>query len=151
MNVVVAEDLPLGHFDEVLIELVLVNLLDNAIKYSPAGTAIEVRAEQAPGAVAIEVDDRGRGFLPGDEQQVWPVEVEAEAAAAGHQAGRVAIGRGEQIGDQILSSARLLPDFAGGSDLVGLQVFVRCERVATLHYSRQRCIDVVCGASDHVS
>ncbi len=69
--VLLADDLPLGHFDEVLIELVLVNLLDNAVKYSPPGTPIEVRAEAAPGSVAIEVADRGRGFLPGDEQQVF--------------------------------------------------------------------------------
>jgi two-component system, OmpR family, sensor histidine kinase KdpD len=69
--VTIADDVPLGHFDEVLIELVLLNLLDNAVKYSPPGTPIDVRAEEAPGGVAIEVADRGRGFLPGDEQQVF--------------------------------------------------------------------------------
>ena len=71
VDVTIDDELPLGHFDEVLIELVLVNLLDNAVKYSPAGMPIEVRAEEAPGGVAIEVADRGRGFLPGDEQQVF--------------------------------------------------------------------------------
>jgi two-component system sensor histidine kinase KdpD len=71
INVSVADDLPLGHFDEVLVELVLVNLLDNAVKYSPAGAPIDVRAEAAPGGVAIEVADRGRGFVAGDEQQVF--------------------------------------------------------------------------------
>jgi two-component system sensor histidine kinase KdpD len=71
VDVDVAEGLPLGRFDEVLVELALINLLDNAVKYSPPGTLIEVRAKEAPGALAIEVADRGSGFLPGDEQQVF--------------------------------------------------------------------------------
>ncbi len=80
VSVRLADDLPLGSFDDVLVELVLVNLLDNALKYSPAGSPIEIKAEEAPGAVAIEVNDRGRGFLPGDEQQVFEIFYRGAAA-----------------------------------------------------------------------
>jgi two-component system, OmpR family, sensor histidine kinase KdpD len=71
VDVVIADGLPLGHFDEVLVELALINLIDNAVKYSPPGTPIEVGVRDVDDALAIEVADRGRGFLPGDEQQVF--------------------------------------------------------------------------------
>lgn len=65
------DELPLGHFDEVLIEQVLVNLLDNAVKYSSAGTPIHITGRREDGGVAIAVSDRGRGLASGDEEQVF--------------------------------------------------------------------------------
>ncbi len=65
--------------DPILTEQLLVNLLENAAKHTPAGTPIEVRAMRAdrqderglrPG-VAIEVSDRGPGLPPGPEAQVF--------------------------------------------------------------------------------
>ncbi len=64
-------DLPLVRMDDVLVEQVLINLLDNAIKYTPAGTPIEVSAEEVDGAVVVEVADRGTGLPPGDERLVF--------------------------------------------------------------------------------
>ncbi|MEP7050276.1 MAG: sensor histidine kinase KdpD [Pseudomonadota bacterium] len=66
-----APDLPLVPLDAVLIEQVLVNLLENAVKYTPAGTPIEVRARQRPGGVEISVADRGPGIPPGEEQRIF--------------------------------------------------------------------------------
>ena len=40
------------------------NLLDNAVKFSPPGTAIDVRAEATPGEVVLSVRDRGPGISP---------------------------------------------------------------------------------------
>lgn len=54
--------LPLVPLDFVLIVQVLVNLLDNALKYSPAETAIEVRAYTIDSAVGIDIADRGMGI-----------------------------------------------------------------------------------------
>jgi two-component system phosphate regulon sensor histidine kinase PhoR len=45
-----------------LLEQALVNLLDNAIKYSPAGAAIDIRASCAEGECVIEVIDNGPGI-----------------------------------------------------------------------------------------
>jgi signal transduction histidine kinase len=42
------------------------NLLANAVKYSPAGSAIEVEAEAAPDAVVVTVSDRGIGIPESD-------------------------------------------------------------------------------------
>jgi two-component system sensor histidine kinase KdpD len=55
----------------VLIEQVLVNLLDNALKYSPAGTPIEVRAHVAGDDLEIEVADRGIGIPPEDLERIF--------------------------------------------------------------------------------
>jgi two-component system sensor histidine kinase KdpD len=66
------EDLPLLEFDTVLIERVLANLLDNAAKYTPPGSAIEIGA--APGerdAIDIWVEDNGPGLPPGREEEIF--------------------------------------------------------------------------------
>ena len=64
-------DLPLVPLDEVLIEQVFVNLLENAAKYTPAGTPIAVSATTADGAVLVDVADRGPGIPPGEEQRIF--------------------------------------------------------------------------------
>jgi two-component system sensor histidine kinase KdpD len=64
-------ELPLVPMDDVLIEQVLINLIDNAIKYTPAGTPIEVSAEETGAAVVVEVADRGPGLRPGEERLIF--------------------------------------------------------------------------------
>ena len=65
------EDLPLVPMDFVLISQVLVNLLDNALKYSPADSPIEVRAQVAGRYLEIEVEDRGVGIPAEDLTRVF--------------------------------------------------------------------------------
>jgi two-component system sensor histidine kinase KdpD len=55
---------PLLHVNPALIEQALFNLLDNAAKFSPPGTAIDVHAEIAGGEVRISVRDHGPGISP---------------------------------------------------------------------------------------
>jgi len=57
--------------DAVLFEQVLLNLLDNACKYSPAGSAVLVRARAAEGSLVLEVADRGRGIPEGELERVF--------------------------------------------------------------------------------
>jgi K+-sensing histidine kinase KdpD len=65
-------DLPLVSGDAVLLEQVFVNLLENAAKYTPAGSAVEISARAAPGsAIVIEVADRGPGIAPGEESRLF--------------------------------------------------------------------------------
>jgi two-component system sensor histidine kinase KdpD len=64
-------DLPLIHGDALLLQQVLLNLLENAEKYSPPGAPIEISAFASEGKVTIEVADRGPGLPPGDEQRVF--------------------------------------------------------------------------------
>ena len=63
--------LPLVSGDDVLLGQLLVNLLENATKYTSEGTAIEVAAEASGDAITLEVRDRGPGFAPGEEQRIF--------------------------------------------------------------------------------
>jgi len=67
----VPEDLPLVPMDFVTIVQVLVNLLDNADKYSSADTPIDVRARAAGAFLEIEVSDRGLGIPKEDLTRVF--------------------------------------------------------------------------------
>lgn len=64
-------DLPLLSIDGLLMEQVFVNLLENAAKYTPDGTPIEITASAAAGAVTVEVADRGPGIPPGQEELIF--------------------------------------------------------------------------------
>jgi two-component system sensor histidine kinase KdpD len=55
-------NLPLLNFDAVLIERVLCNLIENAAKYSPAGSDILLEAEEHDQDVRISVTDHGKGL-----------------------------------------------------------------------------------------
>jgi two-component system, OmpR family, sensor histidine kinase KdpD len=57
-------DLPMWSVDPVLTEQVLVNLIENAIKYTPAGSPLEVSAGADDATVHVEVADRGPGLGP---------------------------------------------------------------------------------------
>ncbi|HEX4995373.1 MAG TPA: sensor histidine kinase KdpD [Methylomirabilota bacterium] len=83
----VPPELPLVPMDDVLIEQVLINLLDNVLKYTPAGSPIEVSAEDGGGAVLIEVADRGPGLRPGEERRIFEKFHRAEAAPSQRGAG----------------------------------------------------------------
>ncbi len=64
-------DLPLVAMDDVLIEQVLVNLLDNVLKYTPPGSPIDIMATASDQAVTVEIADRGPGLPPGTEAKVF--------------------------------------------------------------------------------
>jgi len=67
----VTAGLPLVKLDAVMIEQVLVNLLENALKYTPAGSPLEIGAEATVSTVTIWVADRGPGMPPGEEERVF--------------------------------------------------------------------------------
>lgn len=67
----IASDIPEVEMDFVLIEQVLERLLDNAVKYSPPGSEINVEAEVRDGALYISVADRGEGIPPEDLERIF--------------------------------------------------------------------------------
>jgi two-component system, OmpR family, sensor histidine kinase KdpD len=64
-------DLPLVPLDAISIEQVLLNLIENAIKYSPPSSPITIRAAVENGLMVVEVLDRGRGIALGEEARVF--------------------------------------------------------------------------------
>jgi two-component system sensor histidine kinase KdpD len=67
----VPDDLPLVSMDLVLMTQVLVNLLDNAHKYAPVESTIEVSAAIDSNRLALEVADRGPGVPEHDLRRVF--------------------------------------------------------------------------------
>ena len=61
----------LAHIDDRAIQLAVINLIDNALKYAPEGEVVLVRAEREGDQVAIRVTDRGQGVAPGDRERIF--------------------------------------------------------------------------------
>ena len=71
VTVTLPPDLPLVSVDAVLMEQVFVNLLENAVKYTPPGTPIEISAVATDGSIRVDVADRGPGLPPGEEARIF--------------------------------------------------------------------------------
>ncbi len=71
ISVDLAPDLPMLPLDGVLLEQTLFNLLDNAAKYAPSGTRIEVRAKVQDDIAVIQVIDEGPGIPPQDFDRLF--------------------------------------------------------------------------------
>jgi len=69
VRAVVRDHLPLVRGDRNRLRQVLINLIDNAVNYSPAGDEVRVEAIASDGMVLIEVRDRGPG-IPSEHQKV---------------------------------------------------------------------------------
>ena len=69
LKAIVHEPLPRVRADRDRLRQVLVNLIDNAVKYSPPGDEVQVEALATNGRVVIEVRDRGPG-IPREHQKV---------------------------------------------------------------------------------
>jgi two-component system sensor histidine kinase KdpD len=63
--------LPLVHVDAVMLEQVLENLLENAVKYTPNGTPIEIGAQAGADEVSFWVADSGPGLPEGKEDKLF--------------------------------------------------------------------------------
>jgi two-component system sensor histidine kinase KdpD len=61
----------LGRFDAVLIEQVLVNLLENAAQYTPAGSHVEIAVVPRRGELEFSVCDDGPGLPRGEEKKIF--------------------------------------------------------------------------------
>jgi two-component system phosphate regulon sensor histidine kinase PhoR len=67
----VAPSLPRARIDERAIQLAVINLVDNALKYAPGGETITIRARGHDGGVRVDVSDQGPGVAPEDRQRIF--------------------------------------------------------------------------------
>ncbi|HQQ64387.1 MAG TPA: two-component system sensor histidine kinase KdpD [Pseudomonadales bacterium] len=80
-------DLPLVEMDAVLIERVLANLLENAAKYTPTGTAVTVSALIDQKKLIVSVSDNGPGFPPVLDNNLFDKFTRGESESATSGAG----------------------------------------------------------------
>lgn len=78
LDIHIPPDLPLVSFDAVLIERVICNLLENAIKYSHPGTPIRVEVTLKTDSLDVTVTNQGSGFPPGRCEAVFDLFVRGE-------------------------------------------------------------------------
>jgi signal transduction histidine kinase len=83
---------------------VVANLLDNALRYSPPGGTVEVRARRTRSAVTIEVNDQGPGISEDESARVFERFYRADVARSSQDGGA---GLG-------LAIARWIVDLHGG-------------------------------------
>lgn len=69
ISIKIQEGLPLIMFDFYLIQILLFNLLNNAIVYSPRGSLIEIEGSSTNGYAIVSVSDEGKG-IPEDQLEV---------------------------------------------------------------------------------
>jgi two-component system sensor histidine kinase KdpD len=69
----IPDALPPVHVDPVLMEQVLVNVLDNAVKYSPPGSRIQASARAQREEIVVDVRDEGPGIPPADRERVFDI------------------------------------------------------------------------------
>jgi len=84
--------IPMVFADAVLIEQVLINLLENAIRYTPPGSRLEITAETSEQAVEISVADHGPGLPKGREDRLFEKFYQAR-----HEAAQSGVGLGLAI------------------------------------------------------
>jgi two-component system sensor histidine kinase KdpD len=59
------------HLDALLMERVVINLLENAMKYTPPGTPLEISGALQDQEILVAVADGGPGLPPGQEERVF--------------------------------------------------------------------------------
>ena len=78
----IPSDLPLIHADPVLVKQALVQIFDNAAKYSPPGSQIAVAVRARDGRMILSVSDEGAGLAAGEQPQIWDRFARGERLAA---------------------------------------------------------------------
>ena len=71
LNIHIPRDFPLIPYDQTLMQEVMVNLIDNAVKFTPPESAIDISASVENGKVVVSVEDRGPGIVPDEVNQLF--------------------------------------------------------------------------------
>lgn len=82
LDISLPAELPLVYFDDLLVEQVLINLFENACRYTPAESHIELTAEQIGDKMHICVSDHGPGIPADLEQRIFDKFVRGDSTIA---------------------------------------------------------------------
>ena len=71
VSIVAEGDWVAAHVPPEQLRMVLANLIDNAVKYSPQGGTVDVRVAQQDGGVRFSVSDQGIGVPEGERERIF--------------------------------------------------------------------------------
>jgi two-component system sensor histidine kinase KdpD len=77
-----APDLPLIHVDPVLVQQAMIQIFDNAVKYSEPNSQIAIVARTREGQLIISITDQGAGLTPVERTKIWDRFARGERHAA---------------------------------------------------------------------
>ena len=110
------EDEPLYvHADQDQIEQVLINLISNAIKYTPEGGHIRIDTAEKEKLVSVTIRDNGQGILPEDAPYVFDRFYKADKAHTVGKGTGLGLAICKRIMDRHRQSIRLLPTDTGAA------------------------------------
>lgn len=112
------EPLLLGRFDFVHALRVLVNLLENALKYSPAATAVELTAARVGETVELRVEDRGPGVPPTDRERIFDAFYRPEGVTPDGGGAGLGLSIARRLAEAQDGTLRYEPRDGGGSRFV---------------------------------
>jgi two-component system sensor histidine kinase KdpD len=71
VRVELAANLPLVHGDGPQLQRVVVNVIENALKFSPADRPVDIRVTAQGEVVEVSVSDQGPGVAPADAERIF--------------------------------------------------------------------------------
>ncbi len=131
-------ELSLIQADQALLEQAVVNILENAIAYSPDGSPVELAAYEDARNVVVSIEDEGRGIPTADLERVFDKfrRVELTAGDRGKGVGLgLSISKGfvEAMGGRIAAASPVHGD-AGGK-MWGTRVLISLPKATPTHHS----------------
>jgi two-component system sensor histidine kinase KdpD len=83
-------DTPMASLEPMLTEQLLINVLENAVRYSPSGSPIDVKLRWTESEISVSIADRGPGVPPEDESRIF--EKFYRSVSADHRDGGMGLG-----------------------------------------------------------
>jgi two-component system sensor histidine kinase KdpD len=107
-----------GRFDFSHTMRALTNLLENAIKYSPAGAPVTLHVWRAGARLRFVVEDRGAGVAPGNEERIFEPFYRGVRVADGVRGTGLGLSIARRLAEAQGGALTYLPRDGGGSQFV---------------------------------
>ncbi len=118
-----------------LLEQAIVNILENAIAYSPDGAAIDLAAYEDRGSVVISIEDEGRGIPTAELERVFDkfrrMEEPSDRTKGAGLGLAIAKGFVEAMRGRIAAASPIRPDPTGGR--VGTRILISLPKTISTH------------------